>query len=59
MLPVILPVICGVKSFSTEIKVGRRQQRIKDIGAEICDIDRMLHSLQVRLLTVHQKQRSV
>ena len=40
------------------VTLARNRQRIKDIGAEIRDIDRMLHSLQVRLLAVQRKQRS-
>ena len=39
--------------------VRRKRLRIKEIGAEIGDIDRMLHTLGVRLLGVEQKQRYV
>ena len=40
------------------VTLARNRQRIKDIGAEIRDIDGMLHSLQVRLLEAQRKQRS-
>ena len=39
--------------------VRRKRLRIKEIGAEIGDIDRMLHTLKVRLLGEAAQQRSV
>jgi hypothetical protein len=39
--------------------VRRKRLRIKQIGAEIRDIDRMMQGLRVRLLGIKQKQRSI
>ena len=39
--------------------VRRKRRRIKEIGAEVRDIDRMIHGLRGRLLDIEQKRRSV
>ena len=39
--------------------VRRKRRRIKEIGAEVRDVDRMMHGLRVRLLGVQQQRRSV
>ena len=39
--------------------VRRKRLRIKEIGAEIRDIDRMMPGLRVQLLGVEQKRRAV
>jgi hypothetical protein len=38
--------------------VRRKHRRIKEIGADIRDIDRMMHALSSRLLESRQQQRS-
>ena len=36
----------------------RKRRRIKQIGADICDIDRMMHALRCRLLGARHEQQS-
>jgi hypothetical protein len=37
----------------------RKRRRIKEIGGEVGDVDRMMHGLSVRLLGVQQQRRFV